>query len=341
MNQTLSQRLTGYRNTSYPAIFPGAPADSCMIWSATPTPFDDSLAIDHASIQRMIDHHDSLGVDGIFLAGTCGEGPWLDRRQTIDLVKSASDANGGRMKLGVQVTENSPSRTLERMEMLEDIPYDFAIIAQPGVFMNATPARVIGYYLEILDRSSKPVCFYDRGSRPDFPVEAQHLSEIYAHPKIQIIKDSSRSAARREAALQIRSERPNLALLNGDEFCCGEYLAAGYDGFMTGGAVLTGIYLRRLAEAFRSSNLSEAAEIDARARRLLTAVYGGPTIACWLTGLKHCLVEMGIFSSSASYLKYPLHDECREEISRLIREDYEWLMPTAAASTSKLHSVKE
>lgn len=311
-----------------------------MVWSASPTPFNDELSLDHASIKRMVDHHDALGVDGIFLAGTCGEGPWLDRAQTIHLVQSAVEANAGRMKLGVQVTENSPSRTLERMEMLEDIPYDFAIVAQPGVFMNATPARIIGYYLEILDNSSKPVCFYDRGSRPDFPLDPQLLSEIYAHPSIRIIKDSSRSEAHREAALRIRAERPDLALLNGDEFCCKEYLDAGYDGFMTGGAILTGIHLRRLAEASRRGNQSEAAEIDARAKRLLHSVYGGETFACWLTGLKHCLVDMGIFSSSASYLKYPLTEDCRSQISAAIKAEYEWLLPEAPGRpTTDLESV--
>lgn len=341
MNQKLSKVTSGFRDSAYPSIFPADPSDSCMIWSATPTPFDASRAIDHKSIQRLIDHHESLGIDGVFLAGTCGEGPWLNSRQTIELVKSATDANRGRMKIGVQVTENSPARTLERMEMLEEIPYDFAIIAQPGVFMNATPARIIGYYLEILDRSSKPVCFYDRGGRPDFPIDPAILSEIYAHPMIRMIKDSSRSALHREAALRIRSERPDLALLNGDEFDCTDYLAAGYDGFMTGGAVLTGLYLRRLAEAYRRGRQAEVLEIDLRARRLLMGVYGGESFSCWLTGLKHCLVEMGVFSTSASYLQYPLSEECRREISRLIREDREWLFTDAADRPASLQPVNE
>ncbi len=302
-----------------------------MVWSATPTPFTNSLAIDHASIRRMVDHHDALGIDGIFLAGTCGEGPWLNGRQTVELIQSTGQANQGRMKLGVQVTENSAARTLERLELLEQTNYDFAVIAQPSLFMNATPSRIISYYLDILDRSSKPVCFYDRGSRPDFPIEPQLLTEIYAHPKIRIIKDSSRCPIRREIALRVRAERSDLALLNGDEFDCFEYFAAGYDGFMTGGAILSGAYLRRQASAYREGNIAQAKEIDQRAQHMLKTVYGGDGFSCWLTGLKHSLAELGVFSTAASYLEYPLTEDCRNNISRIIREESEWLLPNTAA----------
>lgn len=300
---------------------------SGLVWSATPTPLRDDLTVDQLSVQRLVEHHAALGVDGIFLAGTCGEGPWLDTRQTMELLRGACDTNRGSIQIGVQVTENSPARVLERMELLEAFPYDVAIVAQPGIFMNATPARVMGYYLEILERSPKPICFYDRGSRPDFPLDTDHLSEIYAHPRISIIKDSSSSPKRREVALLARSKRPGLKLLNGDEFRCMEYLEADYDGFMTGGAILSGFLLRRQMEAYRHGRPREASEIDARVQRLLRAVYGGESISCWLTGLKHSLVELGIFSSSASILGYPLTAACREETARVIRDDYEWLLP--------------
>ena len=48
-------------------------------WSAAPTPFTKSLTIDSASVRRMVKHHIRLKQKGIFIAGTCGEGPWLRR----------------------------------------------------------------------------------------------------------------------------------------------------------------------------------------------------------------------------------------------------------------------
>lgn len=268
----------------------------------------------------MIDHHHSLEVDGLFLAGTCGEGPWMTVRQTKDLVRSAIEANRGRMKIGVQVTENSPDRTLEKIDVLGLEDCDYLVIAQPSMFMNGTPSRVISYYMDILNRVSKPVCFYNRGSRPDFPLEPSVLSEIYAHPAVQLIKDSASNAEHRAVALQARKERPELKILNGNEFLCQLYLEEGYDGLMTGGAIVSGGLLRQMIKAFQQGNKTEADRIDDYTQRLLKAIYGGEQFPCWLTGLKYCLVRMGIFSSQASFLGYPLSEECRKDIDRLVTE---------------------
>jgi 4-hydroxy-tetrahydrodipicolinate synthase len=50
------------------------------VWSATPTPLDSKRRVDNASVKRLVAHHLRLGVKGLFLAGTCGEGPWLPDR---------------------------------------------------------------------------------------------------------------------------------------------------------------------------------------------------------------------------------------------------------------------
>lgn len=55
--------------------FPGG------VWSAAPTPFTSKMDIDLVSIKRMIKHHIRLGVNGLFLAGTNGEGQLMTNRQ--------------------------------------------------------------------------------------------------------------------------------------------------------------------------------------------------------------------------------------------------------------------
>jgi 4-hydroxy-tetrahydrodipicolinate synthase len=53
-------------------------------------------------------------------------------------------------------------------------------------------------------------------------------------------------------------------------------------------------------------------------KRTLFDIYGGEKIACWLTGLKHYMVRRGLFSTSASFLGYPLTDDCRAAIERIV-----------------------
>ena len=71
------------------------------VWSAAPTPFTASMEIDEVSVRRMVEHHIRLGVKGLLLAGTNGEGPWLTNRQRRQLIHGVARANRGRMPLAV------------------------------------------------------------------------------------------------------------------------------------------------------------------------------------------------------------------------------------------------
>ena len=50
---------------------------------------------------------------------------------------------------------------------------------------------------------------------------------------------------------------------------------------------------------------------------LMYRIYGGPKIECWLTGLKYLLVQMGVFSTTAGYLDYPLTEACKAAIDEI------------------------
>ena len=99
--------------------------------------------MDLESVARMVEHHVRLGVDGLFLAGTCGEGPWMSDRQKLALVQAVRENSAGRLRLAVQVTDNSAERVLEQIHALDGV--DFAVVAQPYLAMNISrrPCDVI------------------------------------------------------------------------------------------------------------------------------------------------------------------------------------------------------
>ena len=274
----------------------------------------------------MVEHHVALGVDGLFLAGTCGEGPWMTDQQKLTLVHAVREAAAGRLRLAVQVTDNSSARVLEQVAALEGV--DFVIVAQPYLAMNVTPKTLERYYEEILGRSPVPVCYYERGAASTIAVPESVLRTILPHPNLRMVKDSSGDLKRREILLEGRAKRDDLRLMLGDEFLCLDYLSAGYDGVMLGGAILNARYVAGIMAKLRDNHLSAAREIDQRMIAMLHAVYGGPKVVCWLNGLKTTLVRMGIFGSNCAYLDYPLTPECSEAIDRVIADERDWLLPT-------------
>lgn len=290
------------------------PLSSIEIWSAVPTPLTEDLKIDVPSVKRMICDAVAGGIKGVFLAGTCGEGPWLPASERRRLVETVAAEANGRLEIAVQTSDNSVPRIMENIHDVSEAGADYAIIAAPAVFMNATPERVSGFFAEAVGESSLPVGIYDLGRHRPVLIPEDRLMDVYLLPKVKFVKDSSNSPERRSIALAAREAKPELRLFNGDEFNCLEYMESGYNGFMFGGAVAVAPLLNEIASLFLSGRIEEARAVDAEMKRILFGIYGGASIACWLTGLKYYMLRRGLFSSTASFLGYPLTDECRSFI---------------------------
>lgn len=286
-------------------------AYAVQMWSAVPTPLTGDLKVDEASVERMIHQSVSDGIMGVFLAGTCGEGPWLPDGERRKLVRTAVKAAAGRLKIAAQVSDNSVLRILDNVNLVAEAGADYAIIAAPATMMNATPDRIAGLFAEATTKSPLPVGIYDLGRHRPIMIPEDRLTSLYLLPNVHLVKDSSGSPERRAAALAAQKEKPSLTLFNGDEFRCVEYLQAGYNGFMFGGAVAIAPQLREIVSLFQQGRLDEARAVEEKMKQVLFGIYGGESIACWLTGLKYYMVRRGLFASPASFLGYPLTDACR------------------------------
>ena len=289
-----------------------------QIWSALPTPLTIDLKVDVPSVERMIRESVASGINGVFLAGTCGEGPWLPDRERSRLIKAAAMAAEGRLQIAAQVSDNSVPRILDNVDRVAEAGANYAIMASPATFMNATADRIVALFTEAASASRLPVGIYDLGRHRPVVIPQDRLKELYLLPQVEIVKDSSGSPERRAMALAALAEKPSLRLFNGDEFRCIEYLEAGYDGFMFGGAVAVAPQLRRIVGLFAAGQLKEAKAEDAAMKKVLYGIYGGESIACWLTGLKYYMQQRHLFTSIASFLGYPLTDECRAFIESYV-----------------------
>jgi len=209
------------------------------------------------------------------------------------------------------VSDNSLPRISDNIERAAEAGAHYAIVASPATFMNATPDRIAALFTDAVAASVLPVGIYDLGRHRPIAIPEDKLKAIYLLPKVRFVKDSSGSPARRAIALAARAEKPTLRLFNGDEFRCVEYLVAGYDGFLFGGAAAVPKQLAEIAALYSAGRLDEARAVDEAMKRVLFGIYGGEKIACWLTGLKYYMVNRGLFATMASYLGYPLTDECR------------------------------
>lgn len=294
-----------------------------VLWSAAPTPLTPRFEVDLESVERMVRQARTDRLDGLFLAGTCGEGMCLPNRERKRLIRAAVDAAEGKLHIAAQVSDNSAPRIRANLDDMADAGAGYGIIAPPTAMINASPARIVALYEEAIASSPLPIGIYDLGARQAFALPDDALATIYALPGVKLVKDSSADPKRRAHALAARRRKPGLQLLNGDEFKFIDYLEAGYDGALFGGAAVVAPFMHRIAALFAAGRGKDARAVDARMQEVLYGIYGGRELDCWLTGLKYYLQRAGQFSTTASFFGYPLTDECRVFIDRCVDESLE------------------
>jgi dihydrodipicolinate synthase/N-acetylneuraminate lyase len=302
------------------------------VWSAAPTPLNDKMKVDPGSAARMVNHHFRLGVRGLFLAGTNGEGPWLPEKELRTLVRSVVKAGRGGMTVAVQVTDNSAVRIQENIRKAADDGADIAVIAPPYFAPSYASAgegekHLKELYLEAIRESPLPVGIYDRGHFSSVAVPERVLGRVYREPNVCIVKDSSILASHMKLALEARRERPELSVFCGSEFDTVKYLRAGYDGLLLGGGVFNGCLANLIVEAVASGDQEKAERLQARMNRLMFGVYGGKKIRTWLSGEKYLLVRMGIFRTYKNFPGYPLTKGDKKTIEKILEREKDILLP--------------
>ena len=293
------------------------------IWSATPTPFLASGALDDRGLEHLCLQHQRMRVSGLFLAGTCGEGPFMPNRQRVELVQKIRRLAGTSFHLAVQVSDTSSARVRENIAEAVEAGADSVVIAAPWLvrFVNRDFAR--RYFLESLECACPvPLGIYVIAQPPETGIDQELWREIVGHPRVAYVKDSSGSVEYRRAFLEMKARRPELLLRTGCEFDVLSALRDGYSGCLLGTAIFTGAMIDRAIAALAAGDEEGAQSWQDRSNRLLYDLFR-PDISTWMSGLKYALRAAGNFSTEFSHLAYPLSDDDRRRIDAALEREKE------------------
>lgn len=297
------------------------------VWSAAPTPFDENFHIDCDAISKMVEHHIKIGVNGLFLLGTNGEGPCLDERQKTRMVKLVVKYNKSRMLIAVQITDNSAYQMIENAKRFSDEGADILILSAPYFFPRPDEKRLLSFYERVLKSIQMPFGFYDRGKYAPVVIPATILRKLYVDRRMIIIKDSSSDEKKMQMALRARKKNKKLKLFNGNEFDCVKYLIAGYDGLLLGGGIFNGYIANQIVDAVKQGDILRAEKLQNLMNKIMYSVYGGKKIKCWLAGEKYLLVKMGIFKTWNNLYEYQLTPSCKKKIDRVFTRYKKLFLP--------------
>lgn len=295
-------------------------------WSAMSTPLTEEGKVDSDALYKLIEHQLKLGIKGLFLAGTAGEGPFLPDRERLRLAELTMRYTAGRIPIAMQITDNSAERMIENLERYQEL-IDIAVIAPPFFQRDANDDFLVDLYNQVIEASKIPVGIYNRGKYSSVYITPEVLSRILDNPKVILCKDSASMPEFTAAIMEVKKRRNGeLAVLCGDEFNCVEYLKQGYDGVLFGGGCFNGAYAAEMCRLAAAGEYARAQKIQDHLVEVMYKVFGGKNIECWLAGQKELMVRLNVFNTAKTFLSYQLTEECSRMIDEVIRDEKSWLL---------------
>lgn len=287
---------------------------------ATPLLAPDRL--DHAGLERLIEHLVAGGVHGLFILGSCGEGPSLGYRVQRELVERTVEQVAGRVPVLVGITSASMDDAVELAEFSEDVGAAAAVCAPPFYFPNSQN-ELVDYFEQLSREVPLPLVLYNMPGLCKTAISLDTVRRLLDSPNIIGCKDSSGDLVYFNHLCGIARERRDWCVFIGPEELVPQAIFAGAHGGVSGGANLFPQWYVAMYAAAARGDYERAAELHQGvlvvSRELYTICGGGAGSV--VKGLKMGLAALGICSNIVTRpFRQPTADEqalARERIEKL------------------------
>lgn len=297
-----------------------APLRGIIVPMVTPLAGPDEL--DAAGLERLVDRMLTGGVHGLFVLGSCGEGPSLSPRIQRELIDRVCGQVARRLPILVGVTASSPADSTALARHAASAGADAVVIAPPFYF-PLQQAELHAYITRQAADSPLPVVLYNMPGLTKVAIEPETVGRLLDNPRIVGLKDSSGDMAYFLRAREVTRGRSDWTLLVGPEHLLGESIEAGGDGGVSGGANIVPQLFVQLYEAARAGFPDELTAFEFDVARL-SQIYSvgapaGVTAPSVVKGLKSALSALGVCSGIACPPLSPLTAAQAEQVKQILR----------------------
>ncbi|GAB2495106.1 MAG: 4-hydroxy-tetrahydrodipicolinate synthase [Cytophagales bacterium] len=250
------------------------------------TPFLDDYSIDFESLQRLIDHVISGGVDYLVVLGTTGEAATLTSSEKKEVIKACLQYNQGRVPVMLGIGGNNTHAVVNEIKNTDF--YGIAGLLSVSPYYNKpTQEGIIAHYTAIANASPVPVMLYNIPGRTMSNMSAETTLALSHHPNIIGMKEASGNL---EQCMQIASQMPkDFLLLSGDDLLTKAIQSIGGSGVIS-------VLANALPQTFK--HLTHGTEEEAlKAAFSLLKINGLMYQEGNPVGIKNLLLHQGIIQS--------------------------------------------
>ena len=292
-------------------------ADSKGVFVIAVTPFKDDGALDHDSIDRMVDFYAEKGADGLTILGMMGEAPKLTHDESIEVTRRTMSRAGGRPVV-VGVSAPGLAAIGELTKAVMDLGAAGVMVAPPPALR--TDDQIVAYYRNVVETVGEtvPIVLQDFPLSTGVQISTRTLGTIFeALPSIVMLKHEDWPGLQKISDLRQAEAggRRRVSILCGNAgVFLPEEMQRGADGAMTGFA-----YPEMMADVVRLCNEAryDAAQDVFDAYLPLVRYEQQPGIG--LAVRKYILAKRGAIASAAQRRPgAPLNAAAVAEVEKLI-----------------------
>jgi Dihydrodipicolinate synthase/N-acetylneuraminate lyase len=257
------------------------------------TPVDANQNIDEKGVRNIVERCIRLGVSGLFLLGTMGEGQSIVRDQRKHLVRVAVDQAGGRVPILVGVSAEGLRKVMENVKDALEAGADYLVSLAPYFFEASDQKELIVFFKNLACNISKSLVIYNNPYMTRNVLTLDTFKELSREKNIVGVKDSGGDFSFHMQLIREFGSRDDFSVFSGMEMICDAALIMGSDGVVPGIGTLIPDVFTEMYEKAKSGNKADVIGLQSKVLKIMDGIYLDGYWA-WVAGQKYALSYLGL-----------------------------------------------
>lgn len=296
------------------------------VYAALITPFENEN-LDLNALRALVESLAERGLNGVVVAGTTGEFPYLSHDERVTLYEAAIDVSRG-IKFVAGTGAPTSMEAISLTKVSQDLGYD-AVLVCPPYYLAPSDKGTYRYYIELLENTDIPVILYNIPQCTGAYLSRRVIEDLVDYSQVVALKDSSGNLPYLMEVMASVGDQINI-LVGHDEIVY-PALASGAKGMILASANVIPELWKEMFDAIMENNFVEAREIQLKIQKLVRLIVrnGGPL------AVRACLKAMGfkvgksrLPLKSGGSLSWEIRSELVAELGKLGLVSFEAAEPT-------------
>lgn len=262
-----------------------------------PTPLTEDRTLDEPALRRLVNHVIDGGCSGIFVMGSTGEFPFLDRDERKHIIRLAAEETAGRVPVLAGVSDAGTDLAVRNARDAEEAGADAAVATLPYYFATPQESAQIEHFRCIARSTGLPLALYNAPHTVKTALKAETVITLAQEGTAKAIKDSSSDFMEFQKMVFALGDKPGFRIFHGSEFLVGAAVLMGGHGGVLGMANLAPKICVQLYEAAARGDAAQTRELQQKLTEIGRVFYAGESV---IGSLKAVLSILGLCSPITS-----------------------------------------